>query len=342
MNKIKTKLLIPNKLDVEVDGNKAKVAVYPFERGYGITLAHPIRRVLLASTVGYAPVAIKIDGVAHEFDTMKGVFEDVATFIINLKNVRFKIKDSSKDEVEVSYTFVGPKEIYGKDLNNDEIEVVTPEAYIATLNEDITLSFSLIIKKGMGFVPSENIRDDISNDYIALDAFFSPIKNAIYEIENILVEDETDFEKVVFTIETDGQIAPDDALKDAVNKLFSQFAIFTEKFDVVQEVEFEENLDDNYKVLTTSIDSMNLRSRSYNCLEKAGIKYIGELVLMGSNEIAKIKNLGKKSLDEITEKLDSIGFNVNEPLPENVKKLLQKEIEKLKDKAWDIDMDTES
>jgi DNA-directed RNA polymerase subunit alpha len=333
MNKIKTKLLIPNKLNVDVKGNKAKVEIYPFERGYGITLAHPIRRVLLASTVGYAPVAIQIDGISHEFDSIKGVFEDVATFIINLKNVRFKIKDSSKDEIEVNYTFVGPKELYGKDLNNDDVEVVVPDEYMITLNEDARLNFSLIIKKGMGFVPSENIRDDIPNGYIALDAFFSPIKNAIYEIENILVEDETDFEKVVFTIETDGQIAPDDALRDAVNKLFGQFAIFTEKFDLVQEVEFEETLDEKYKILTDSIDSLNLRSRSYNCLEKDGIKFIGELVLMGSNEIAKIKNLGKKSLDEITEKLDSLGFNLNEPLSENVKKLLQKEIEKLKDEA---------
>jgi len=342
MNKIKTKLLVPNKLDIDVDNNKAKVEVYPFERGYGITLAHPIRRVLLASTVGFAPIAIKIDGVAHEFDSIKGVLEDVATFIINLKNVRFKIKDTSVDEVEVSYNFVGPKELYGKDLDNDKVEIVTPEAYIATLNEDVTLNFSLIIKKGMGFVASENIRDDIPSDYIALDAFFSPIKSAVYDIENILVKDETDFEKVIFTIETDGQIAPDDALKDAVNKLFSQFAIFTEKFDVVQNVEFEEKLDDSYKVLTDTIESLNLRSRSFNCLNNANIKYVGELVLMGSNEIAKIKNLGKKSLDEITEKLESIGFNVNEPLPDNVKKLLQKEIEKLKEESWDIDTDIES
>jgi DNA-directed RNA polymerase subunit alpha len=333
MNKIKTKLLVPNKIDIDVDSNKAKVEVYPFERGYGITLAHPIRRVLLASTVGFAPIAIKIDGVAHEFDSIKGVLEDVATFIINLKNVRFKIKDTSVDEVEVSYNFVGPKELYGKDLDNDKVEIVTPEAYIATLNEDVTLNFSLIIKKGMGFVASENIRDEVPSDYIALDAFFSPIKSAVYDIENILVKDETDFEKVIFTIETDGQIAPDDALKDAVNKLFSQFAIFTEKFDVVQNVEFEEKLDDGYKVLTDTIESLNLRSRSFNCLNNANIKYVGELVLMGSNEIAKIKNLGKKSLDEITEKLESIGFNVNEPLPENVKKLLQKEIEKLKEES---------
>jgi len=341
MNKIKTKLLVPNKLDINVDGNKAKVEVYPFEKGYGITLAHPIRRVLLASTVGFAPIAIKIDGVAHEFDSIKGVFEDVATFIINLKNIRFKIKED-KDEVKVNYTFTGPKELYGKDLSNDEIEIGTPDAYLATLNEEVSLNFSLIIKKGMGFVISENIRDSVPNDYITLDAFFSPIKNAVYEIENILVEDETDFEKVIFSIETDGQIAPDEALKDAVNKLFSQFAIFSEKFSVTQNIEFEETLDDDYKVLIDSIESLNLRSRSFNCLNNAAIRYIGELVLMGSNEIAKIKNLGKKSLDEITEKLDSIGFNVNEPLPDNVKKLLKKEIEKLKEESWDIDTDIES
>jgi DNA-directed RNA polymerase subunit alpha len=331
MNKIKTKLLIPNKLDIDVDGNKAKVEIYPFERGYGITLAHPIRRILLASTIGFAPIAIKIEGASHEFDSIKGVLEDVATFIINLKNVRFKIKDSSLNEIEVSYSFVGPKEIFGKDLANDLVDISTSQNYIATLNEDVSLNFSLIIKKGMGFVASENIRDEIPADYIALDAFFSPIKSATYDIENVLVEDETDFEKIVFNVETDGQIAPDEALKDAVNKLFSQFAIFTEKFDVTQTVEFEEKLDDRYKILTDTIESLNLRSRSFNCLDKAEIKYVGELVLMGSNEIAKIKNLGKKSLDEITEKLESIGFNVNEVIPENVKKLLQIEIEKLKD-----------
>jgi DNA-directed RNA polymerase subunit alpha len=331
MNKIKTKLSVPNKLEIDVEGNKARVEIYPFERGYGITLAHPIRRVLLASTIGFAPVAIKIDGVAHEFDSIKGVLEDVATFIINLKNVRFKINE--EDEVTVDYTFNGPKELYGKDLSNDKVEIVNPDAYIATLNEDATLNFSLIIKKGMGFVASENIRDSIPDEYIALDAFFSPIKNAVYEIENVLVKDETDFEKVIFTIETDGQVAPDEALKDAVNKLFAQFTIFTERFDVNQSVELEEKLDDSYRVLTNSIDSLNLRSRSFNCLNNANIKYVGELVLMGSNEIANIKNLGKKSLDEITEKLESIGFSINEPLPDNVKRLLQKEIEKLKEES---------
>jgi DNA-directed RNA polymerase subunit alpha len=331
MNKIKTKLSVPNKLEIDVEGNKARVEIYPFERGYGITLAHPIRRVLLASTIGFAPVAIKIEGVAHEFDSIKGVLEDVATFIINLKNVRFKINE--EDEVTVDYTFNGPKELYGKDLSNDKVEIVNPDAYIATLNEDATLNFSLIIKKGMGFVASENIRDSIPDEYIALDAFFSPIKNAVYEIENVLVKDETDFEKVIFTIETDGQVAPDEALKDAVNKLFAQFTIFTERFDVNQSVELEEKLDDSYRVLTNSIDSLNLRSRSFNCLNNANIKYVGELVLMGSNEIANIKNLGKKSLDEITEKLESIGFSINEPLPDNVKRLLQKEIEKLKEES---------
>jgi len=344
MNKIKTKLLIPNKLDIDVKGNKARVEIYPFERGYGITLAHPIRRILLASTIGYAPIAIKIEGASHEFESIKGGLEDVATFIINLKNVRFRIKDASKNEVEVHYNFNGPKEIYGKDLVNDLVDIANPDEYVATLNEDAVLNFSLIIRKGMGFVPSENIREEesISEEYIPLDAFFSPIKNAVYEIENILVEDDTDFEKIIFDIETDGQVSPDEALKDAVNKLFSQFAIFTEKFDVTQNVEFDEKLDDKYRVLTNSIDSLNLRSRSFNCLENAKIKYIGELVLMGSNEIAKIKNLGKKSLDEITEKLEGIGFSLNESLPENVKKLLKTEIEKLKDNQWDIDTDIES
>ena len=332
MRKIKIAPLIPNKFEIEeISDTEIKINVYPFETGFAITFAHPIKRLLMSSSIGYSPIGIKIKYAAHEFDNIPGVLEDVANLIINLKNIRFKLKDSRSERVEVFYSFKGESKIYGADLENDEVEIVTPKNYLATVNEDGELEFSLIIRKGMGFVASENIRDVVPADYIALDAFFSPIKSAVYNIENILVEDETDFEKIIFTIETDGQIAPDDALKDAVNKLFSQFAIFTEKFDVQQEIEFEEGLDEKYKILTDSIDSLKLRSRSFNCLENAKIKYIGELVLMGSNEIAKIKNLGKKSLDEITEKLEGIGFSLNESLPENVKKLLKTEIEKLKD-----------
>jgi len=331
MNKIKTEVLIPSEFSYEKTDNKATIEVYPFESGFGVSVAHPIRRTLIAATKGYAPVALKIEGVKHEFDSLKGMLEDVASFIINLKNIRFKIKDNEKNEVTVNYHFVGPKEIKGEDLNNDEVEVVTPDEYIATLNEEGELNLSLIIKKGMGFVAVENYRDELPEGYIGLDAYFSPIKKVVYNIENILVEDDPNFEKVIFEIETDGQIDPIDAFKDAINTYLNQFAVFSKELKIETKQSNETELSEEYNVLFDLIDSLNLRSRSFNALDRAGIRFIGELVLMGKEKIANIKNLGTKSLEEIFEKLEDIGFSLSKPLPLNIKKAVEEKLEKLKE-----------
>jgi DNA-directed RNA polymerase subunit alpha len=331
MNKIKTEVLIPTEFSYEKKDNFAKIEVYPFESGFGVSVAHPIRRTLIASTVGYAPVALKIEGVKHEFDSLKGMLEDVASFIINLKNIRFKIKDSEKDEVEVSYTFVGPKEIRGKDLINDEIDVVTPDEYIATLNEEGELKLTLLIKKGMGFVAVENYRDQIPSGYIGLDAYFSPIKKVVYNIENILVEDDPNFEKVVFEIETDGQIDPIDAFKDAINTYLNQFGVFSKEFKLETKEPNSVELPEEYMILFEPIETLNLRSRSFNALDRAGIRFIGELVLMGKEKISNIKNLGTKSLEEIFDKLEEIGFSINKTLPLDIKKAIEDKIAKLKE-----------
>ncbi len=329
MNKIKTEVLIPSEFSYTQEGNKASIEVYPFEAGFGVSVAHPIRRVLIAATQGYAPVGLKIEGVKHEFDSLKGMLEDVASFIINLKNIRFKI-NGDKDEAIVEYHFTGPKEIKGEDLKNDEIDVVTPDEYIATLNEEGELRLSLIIKKGMGFVAVENYRDTLPEGFIGLDAYFSPVKKVIYNIENMLVEDDPNFEKVIFEVETDGQIEPIDAFKDAVNTYLNQFAVFSKefKFETKQVENFE--LPDEYGILFNPIDSLNLRSRSFNALDRAGIRHIGELVLMGKEKIANIKNLGTKSLEEIFEKLEEIGFSINKTLPLEIKKAIEEKLEKLK------------
>ena len=329
MNKIKTELLIPNDVSFKEEGNRATVEVAPFEAGFGVSVAHPIRRTLIASTPGFAPVGLKIEGVRHEFDSLKGMLEDVASFIINLKNVRFKIKSS---EVIVDYTFVGPKEIRGKDLENELVEVVTPDEYIATLNEEGELKLSLIIKQGMGFVAVENFRDTLPEGYIGLDAYFSPIKKAIYKIENVLVEDDPNFEKVIFEIETDGQISPIDAFKKAVNNYLNQFAVFSKEFELEQAKPKNTELDEEYNILFQPIDTLNLRSRSYNALvDRAGLKYIAELVLMGKEKIANIKNLGAKSLEEISEKLEEIGFPLTRTLPLEVKKAIEEKLSQLKE-----------
>ncbi|WP_024790790.1 MULTISPECIES: DNA-directed RNA polymerase subunit alpha [unclassified Lebetimonas] len=329
MNKIKTEVIVPSEVSYKEEENKANIEIYPFEAGFGVSVAHPIRRVLIASTPGFAPVAMKIEGVKHEFDSLKGMLEDVASFIINIKNIRFKLKEG--DEAVVDYHFVGPKEIKGADLENDKIEIVTPESYIATLNEEGELKLTLIIKRGMGFVAVENFRDSLPEGFIGLDAYFSPIKKVVYNIENILVEDDPNFEKVIFEIETDGQISPIEAFKNAIDVYLKQFSIFTKEFNIETKTAQNVILDDTYDILFEPIEGLNLRSRSFNALDRAGIKYVGELVLMGKEKIANIKNLGAKSLEEIFDKLEEIGFSINKTLPLEIKKVIEEKLSKLKE-----------
>ena len=329
MNKIKTQLLIPNDVSFKEKGNKASIEVYPFEAGFGVSVAHPIRRTLIASTSGYAPIALKIEGVKHEFDSLKGMLEDVASFIINLKNIRFRIKEG--DDAVVDYVFTGPKELRGSDLVNEKVDIVTPNEYIATLNEEAELKFTLIIKKGMGFVAVENFRDTLPEGFIGLDAYFSPIKKVVYHIENILVEDDPNFEKVIFEIETDGQISPIDAFKNAVNNYLNQFSVFSKEFKLEQKTSQNVKLDEVYNVLFEPIENLNLRSRSFNALDRAGIKFVGELVLMGKEKISNVKNLGTKSLDEIFEKLEDIGFPLTKTLPLDIKKAIEEKLLQLKE-----------
>ena len=201
MRKITTSAYMPTEISVEsISENVARITAYPFETGYAVTLAHPL------------------EGVSHEFDSMRGMLEDVAQFIINLKNIRFKLKNESEREV-VEYSFKGPKEIKAGDLKSDVVDIVNPDAYLATINEDAELKFSVIIQKGIGYVPSEEIRDNTEEGYIALDAFFTPVKKAVYELENVLVEDNPDYEKIIFTVTTDGQVGAIEAFKHAIEAM---------------------------------------------------------------------------------------------------------------------------
>jgi len=333
MRKIKTTPYIPTDLQiVKIDEKKARISVSPFESGYGITLAHPLRRLLLASSIGYAPVAVKIEGAAHEFDSIRGVMEDVALFIVNLKNIRFKLKDGS-EEATVEYEFAGPKNIVGSDLNNEMIEVVTPDLHLASLNEDGNLKFSMVVKKGIGYVPSEDIRASLGSGYIPLDAFFTPVRKAVYDIENILVEDDPSYEKVVFEVETDGQLNPESAFKNALGVMYKQLSVFSGEFNIEESegVKTDSSFPSEYSRLVAKIESLNLSARSFNCLDRANIKLVGELVLMSENELKEIKNLGAKSFTEIKEKLDEINYPVGMELPEEVVVKLKQRIEKSKD-----------
>jgi len=332
MRKIKIAPFMPTEVGVnEISANRAEITAYPFESGYAVTLAHPMRRLILGSSIGYAPISVKIEGAAHEFDNIRGMHEDVAVFIINLKNIRFKIKDES-DRVELKYSFAGHKEVTAQDLNNDQIEVVNGDLPLATLNEDAELNFTVVISKGIGYVPSEDLRDDVAADAIALDAFFTPVRKANYKIDPVLVEDNPNFEKITFDIETDGQIGPVEAFTNALEIMHKQLSVFNGVLDVdISTAPIKKSTDDSeLKPFLQTVDSLGLSARSFNSLDRAGMKYLGELVLMSENEIKNIKNLGKKSLDEINECLVENGFGSDFELAENIRINLIKKIEQLK------------
>jgi len=328
MKKIKTTPLAPKEFEVEqISDNEANIIAYPFETGYAVSLAHPLRRFLLSSSVGYAPCAIKIEGAKHEFDSVRGMLEDISDFIINLKDIRFKLLEGQA-EAEVEYSFAGPCEVKGSDLSNEQVEVVTPDAHLATLNEEATLNFTLKIAQGIGYVSSEDIQKDITDEFIALDAYFTPVKSATYKIENVLVEDNPSFERVIINIKTDGQITPVDAFRNSLEVMYAQLAVFNSEISIkapttIERVEESPEL----KKLTQTIDTLGLSARSYNCLDRSNIKYIGEIVLMSTNDLKNVKNLGKKSYDEIMEKLSEYGFEVGSKLPDEVEAALKNKIE---------------
>lgn len=331
MRYIKTSPYIPTDVSIqEVGKNRVRISVFPFESGYAITLAHPLRRLLLGSSVGFAPIALKIEGAAHEFDSVRGIMEDVALFIVNLKNIRFKLHGEA-ERVTLEYSFKGSKGISGADLANDQVDVVTPTQHLATINEDAKLSFSLIIQRGIGYVPSEDMREIIPEGYIPLDAFFTPVKKATYEIENILVEDNPTYEKIVFEVETDGLIDPTTAFKDALSVLQGQLSVFNAEWNITS-IESGAGDDDGSEIrpLIQPVESLNLSARSFNCLDRGGIKLVGELVLLGENGLKEVKNLGKKSFEEIKDKLEELGFPVGKELASEAVNTLQKYLSKLK------------
>ncbi len=331
MKKFADTPFLPTEVEIEViSENEAKISAYPFESGFAITLAHPLRRLLLSSSVGYAPIAVKIEGASHEFDSLRGMLEDIAIFIINLKNIKFKI-NGDEEQVVVEYSFDGPKEIKGEGLVNSDVEVVSPEVHLATINSDCNLTFSVIIQRGIGYMPSEDIREIVDTEYIPLDAFFTPVKKVVYNIEKMLVEDNPNFEKAVFNVQTNGQITPITAFKEAVSVMYAQMSVFNKVFDLSEVIVSDSGEEPvELKDLIVKIDDLNLSARSFNSLDRAGLKFLGELVLMSEVEVKNIKNLGKKSFNEIQEKLESLNFPIENILPENVASALRRKLEQLK------------
>ncbi len=277
--------------------------VQPLERGYGVTLGNSFRRVLLSSIPGAAISHVKIDGVLQEFATVKGVSEDVTDIILNLKQVQIKLLSKRPERLHLQMK--GPGTITAGDLQkvSSEIEVMNPDLHIATLGDDADVNMELEIRRGYGYVPSEeNEGDDQPIGTIPIDSLFSPVTNVTYRVENTRVGHKTDYEKLILEITTNGTVTPDDALTFASRTLMEHVALFS-NFDMnseeTPEVVIDEEVLNMRKLLQKNVEDLELTVRASNCIKEARIKTIGELVSKSEAEMLKFKNFGRKSLNEL-------------------------------------------
>ncbi len=287
--------------------------VQPLEKGFGVTIGNAFRRVLLSSLPGYAITAIRIEGIVHEFSTLPGLVEDVSDMILNLKEVRLKATNKKVGKVVVHLK--GPGKFKAGDIQkaSAEVEILNPDHHIATLNKDADFEIELRIGRGKGYVTSEeNKLPDQTLGVIAIDSIFTPIKNVRYFVEPTRVGQQTDYEKLILEIETDGSIVPEEGLTYAGKVLREHIQLFT-NFDSEPETEKEEVEEDAEvarirKVLKTSVDDLELSVRSHNCLRAADIKTIADLVRREEAELLKFRNFGRKSLAELSAIIEEEGL----------------------------------
>ena len=284
----------------------------PFERGFGTTIGNALRRVMLSSLPGAAITAVKIEGVYHEFASLPGVVEDVADILLNLKEVRFKMEGGGPKSLHLKAK--GPKSVKAGDIQADGgIQVLNPDHHIAELNKEGKLEAELLVKKGMGYVPAERtIEEELSPQFIPIDAIFSPIRRVNFRVENTRVGRSTDYDKLIFEVWTDGSITPDDSLAHAAKILREHLQIFI-SFEEEPEPEPAPVDEKNLRMmenLKKSVDELELSVRSYNCLKNANIRTIADLVQKTEAEMLKTRNFGRKSLNEIKEILEEMGLSL--------------------------------
>jgi DNA-directed RNA polymerase subunit alpha len=324
---------IPRITAESVEENRGSFTVEPLDRGFGYTFGNSLRRVLLASLAGAAVTSVRIEGVAHEFSTIKGVSEDVTDIVLNLKGIVCRMH-SDATEVEAPLVVTGPGEITARDIDLPSgVEILNPDAHIATLEKKTKLELYLTIGRGRGYRPAEdNKSPDQPIGVIPIDSIFSPVKRVAYSVEQARVGQRTDFDKLTLDIETDGSIDPTAALREAAEILISSLAIFTDE-DRIEELRAGPG---GMSVLDNGagggggaaalagvggrqsggpmddilIEELELGVRSYNCLKRAGIQTVGDLIGKSEGELAAIPNFGKKSIDEVVETLSQRGLNL--------------------------------
>lgn len=306
-------LIKPRGLEVERDSlseNYGRFSAKPLERGFGVTIGNSLRRILLSSLQGVAVTTVRIDGVMHEFSSLPDVQEDVTDIILNLKEVRFKMYSEGPKTVTIEKK--GPGVVTAADIQvDDTVEVLNPTQPIATLGKEGKFKAELRLEFGKGYVAAESVRrEDLAAGVIPLDAFFSPVRKVNYTVSHARVGQRTDYDNLDMEVHTDGSVRPEDAVAFASKILKDQLSIFI-NFDESLEPEITEPVvekEKNNENLYRTVDELELSVRSANCLQNAGIKYIGELVQKTEAEMLKTKNFGRKSLNEIKEILTEMGL----------------------------------
>jgi DNA-directed RNA polymerase subunit alpha len=318
---------IPRITSESADDNRGTFVIEPLDRGFGYTFGNSLRRVLLSSLAGAAVTSVRIEGVAHEFSTIPGVKEDVTDIVLNLKGIVCRMH-SDATEIEAALVATGPGDITAADIDLPSgVEILNPEVHIATLDKKARLEFYLTIGRGRGYRPAEdNKSPDQPIGVIPIDSIFSPVRRVAYAVEQARVGQRTDFDKLTLDIETDGSVEPSAALREAAELLISQLAIFTDE-DRVEELRAGPagQLDgalggaaagaplvmqgEEWGIL---IEELELGVRSYNCLKRAGIQTVGDLISKSEAELNAIPNFGKKSIDEVIETLEARGLNLRD------------------------------
>lgn len=301
----------PNITVIDQEESYGKFVVEHLERGFGTTLGNSLRRVLLTSISGTALSYIMIDGVLHEFSTIPGVREDVTKIILNLKKLELKLLVDEEKMVEIDVE--GPAVVTAADLKVDaDVEILNPDQYICTIAEGGHLHMSIAIKNGRGYIPaSENKSDDMPIGVIPVDSLFSPIKKVNYQVENARVGKRDDYDKLTLELWTDGSITPNDALSFAAKILEEHFKVFmsADMSDQFANVMIEKEDKSNEKKLEMTIEELDLSVRSYNCLKRAGINTVQELNNKSEADMMRVRNLGRKSLEEVKNKLTELGLS---------------------------------
>lgn len=299
-------------VEMNDDNTYGKFVVEPLERGYGITLGNSLRRILLSSLPGAAVTSVKIDGVLHEFSTIPGVVEDVTDIILNLKTLCLKIHGEDEKTLRIETTTEGVVTA-GDIIHDADVEILNPELVIATLSDNARLIMEITASKGRGYVTAErNKKGEHIIGIIPMDSAFTPVKKVNYTVENTRVGQITDFDKLSLEVWTNGSIRPDEATSLSAKILNDHLRLFIGLTESVSEVEImvEKEEEQKDKLLEMTIEELDLSVRSYNCLKRAGINTVEELIQRNEEDMMKVRNLGKKSLEEVINKLDELGLSL--------------------------------